>query len=330
MTKTVQGRFLIPATDEARVLILGVIARALAMYPAIELYAFTFLSNHYHLLAAARDGRSMSRFINYLNSNVALEMSRLTGWSGPFWAKRATTTAIVDDDALLQRLHYVMSQGVKEGLVSEVLEWTGASSSPGLLGDLTLSGVWINRDRETRANKRQRSGEPRTFREKLTITLSPLPQWRHLDAATRRGRYEEVAASIEARAAATRTKPPLGMAEVRRWTTEDRAPEIERTPQPLCHASTKASRGTFRAAFRAYVDQFRKAAKALAETVMPHLSEFPRNCFPRPMAFTRDPADPATPPPSVPGASTSQWPSGEPPRPGQRGPRIAPARCLVA
>lgn len=308
MTRTVQERFLLPPTEEGRLLILGVLARALWTYPLVQLYAFTFLSNHYHLLASALDGRSLARFIGYINSNVAREMGRLHGWKGRFWDDRASVIEVVDDDAVVGRLQYIISQGVKEGLVGHALDWTGASSTPALLGDMQLEGIWVNRDRQTRAARRAKPPAPESFEERLPVNLTPIPQWAHLAADELRARHQALVDDVEARAASTRTAPPLGMDAIVAQSPFARPVESKRSPPPPCHASTEANRSAFRAAYRAFVDAFRAAATAIRETAHELFPAFPPHGFPRPLAFVPDP----TPPPRH-GARSCQWPSGSPP-----------------
>ena len=308
MSRTVEERFLLPPTEEGRLLILGVLARALWAYPLVQLYAFTFLSNHYHLLASALDGGTLARFIGYINSNIAREMGRLHGWKGRFWDDRASVIEVVDDDAVVDRLRYVISQGVKEGLVGHALDWTGASSTPALLGDMKLEGIWVNRDRQTRAARRVNPPAPESFEEALQVKLTPLPQWAHLAAAELRARHQALVDDVEASASSTRTAPPLGMAAILAQSAFARPAESKRSSPPPCHASTAAMRSAFRATYRAFVEAFRAAALSIRDTAHELFPGFPPHGFPRPLAFVPAPSEAPRP-----GARSCQWPSGSPP-----------------
>jgi hypothetical protein len=79
--RTLQGRLLLRPSLELSVIIGGVLGRALSLYP-VRLIVHAWASNHYHLLAWVEDARTLARFMGYLNSNLAREVSRLTGWSG--------------------------------------------------------------------------------------------------------------------------------------------------------------------------------------------------------------------------------------------------------
>src|SRR5210317_776399 len=77
--RTIQGRFLLKPTVELESLVVGVLARAQRLYP-VELHAYVFLSNHYHLLLSVESALDLAHFMNYLNSNLAREAGRLNGW----------------------------------------------------------------------------------------------------------------------------------------------------------------------------------------------------------------------------------------------------------
>ena len=85
--RTVQGRFLLRPTSKLCSLVIGVLARARRIY-SVELHAFVFLSNHYHLLLTVENAEQLARFMNYLNSNLAREGGRLHQWREKFWGRR--------------------------------------------------------------------------------------------------------------------------------------------------------------------------------------------------------------------------------------------------
>ena len=172
-TRTIQERFLLRPGRACRALILGVIGRAMLLYPTVKLYAFTFLSNHYHLLASAADGEELAQFFGFVNGNISREMGRLHNWSGSLWARRVRPIPILDPEALVSRLRYVLLNGVKEGLVESPLEWPGATSVHGLVGDMRLEGVWIDRDAFRRARTKDPDASIDEFSEKVEVVLSP-------------------------------------------------------------------------------------------------------------------------------------------------------------
>jgi hypothetical protein len=55
--------------------------------------------------------------MQYLRANLSRKVGRLVDWSGGFWERRYSAEPVLDDEALVGRLRYVLAHGVKEGLV---------------------------------------------------------------------------------------------------------------------------------------------------------------------------------------------------------------------
>ena len=298
-TRTMQERFLLRPSPEAREIILGVLGRGLVLYPHVNLHAFIYLSNHVHMLLSSRDGEDFSGFIGYVNGRVAFEMGRMHGWRGHFWGRRGRPIAVIDDDAQIGRLRYLIAQGCKEGLVITPRDWPGASSLPGLLGDMEMQGWWFDRDQERRA--RARNDRPGRYDHAIRypVRLTPLPALAHLPPDELRVRHERLVAEVEEE---TRQRyedeggRPLGVPAVLAQDPLDRPAASKRSPAPMCHASTAPIRSAFRAAYRTFVDAYRRAAETL-RTLKPGapLPAFPAGSFPprsRSVAY----APPAWPP----------------------------------
>jgi len=294
--RTIQERFLLRPGRSSRDLILGVIGRAQCLYPKVQLYAFVYMSNHAHLLLSADDGYQLASFLGYVNGNVAREMGRLHGWAGALWGRRHRPIPVLDDEALVGRLRYLLSQGVKEGLVASPRDWPGASALPGLLGDMTLIGRWVDRTLETRARRRGVAIEPGDFEESFRVRLTPLPAWAGLDAEELVARYEGLVLDVERehRANASSVVGADVVCETHPHASPD---DPERSPAPDCHASSRPMRASFRAAFRAFVDEFRAAALALRSTIVEDVSRarelrtrFPDGCFPPNLLYMSVPA----------------------------------------
>jgi hypothetical protein len=252
--RTVQERFLLRPGDKLRETINGIIAQAQELFPAVRLFAYAYLSNHAHLLLASTCGQQMTRFLSYINGRVAREAGRMYGWIGRLWSRRVSLVEVVDDAAIIERFRYILAQGVKEGLVASPREWPGASAVPGLLGDMRIAARAVERDRETRARRR---GRPQTLAREVTVVLSSLPMWAHLDAEALVERHRAVIAEIEEEA---KGRPVLGAARVQRANPHDRPRASKHSNAPACHASSEASREAYDARYRRGVDAYRPAA----------------------------------------------------------------------
>ena len=66
--------------------------------------------------------------MQHLLTNVSKKVGALIGWRGAFWERRYSAEPVLDEDALLGRIRYILSHGVKEGFVASCQEWPGLSS----------------------------------------------------------------------------------------------------------------------------------------------------------------------------------------------------------
>lgn len=270
-----QERFLLRPGGAERELILGVVGRGLALYARVMLHAFVYLSNHMHMLLSSKDPTQLAPFIGYVNGQVGRLIGRRHGWSGTFWSSRARVVPVLDDDSAEGRLRYILSHGVKEGLVACPEDWPGASSTPALLGE-RLRGRWMTRAR-LRNDDDTSCAPPRDGQYDVPIT--PLPAWARLPAAERVERARALCASITAEYRARRDKPVLGVDKVLAMDPLERPDDPARRPAPLCHASTRVLHAAFRCARTAFIDAYRAAAHALEEDCVPYRGGFPPGSF---------------------------------------------------
>lgn len=287
--RTIQERFLLRPSAACREAVLGVLGRAQVLYPTVRLYAFVYLSNHAHLLVSADDGDRLASFLGFVNGNVARAVGRLHDWSGPVWGRRHRPIPILDDDAVVVRLRYLVAQGVKEGLVKSPLRWPGASSTPGLVGDMKLEGTWFDRDQITRARRRGLDDTP--FARRYPITLTPIPAWAHLPAAELKAKHVALVREIEAEA----HDSVVGEVALGTQSPHERPRDLNRSPAPLCHATSVTVRRRFLSALRAFVSRFRAAAASLRSAHERIAHSFPPGSFPPRVGHVRVPSSQAPP-----------------------------------
>ena len=83
-----------PDDNEFVSLMWGVIGRALAKHPTVELYGVHILSNHYGILAGFEDQATLEQFKRHLNSCLARETNHCRDRSGP---NRSLCPVVVSD-----------------------------------------------------------------------------------------------------------------------------------------------------------------------------------------------------------------------------------------
>jgi REP element-mobilizing transposase RayT len=265
-SRTIQGRLLLQPTHRVAELCRGVLARAVRRFP-VELHAFIFLGNHYHLLLTAPDARHLAAFMNFLNSNLAREVGRAVRWREKFWGRRYQAIPVSDEEpAQVERLVYLLRHGCKEGLVRRPCDWPGASSIRSLLTGLPTSGPWIDRTSEYRANLRGRRHDPRAFVCEESFELAPLPCWKGISAEEYRSRMKALVREVERQTAkelSEAEREPLGAERAARQNPHDAPARSKKGPAPGIHAATREVRLAFRETYRQFVNAYRRASEML-------------------------------------------------------------------
>ena len=275
-----QERFLLrPSAEHAQDQIVE-LGRALFLYSSVRIYAFKFLSNHFHIILAAPDVQTLALFMNHIASNIAREAGRLHHWHDKFWSRRYVPLSIEDDAELAKRAKYVLAQGCKEGLVARPLDWPGASSDRALLFGEKIEGSWYDRSAFYEAERRGKNVRLRDFAVRYEVPLTVLPILEGKSEERRRAFYRELVDEIEQethQACLDEGKTVLGVEGVLCQDPFDRPRESKRGPAPLCHASTREGRQRYRKAYRHFVSLYRQAVERLRRG--DESAKFPEGCF---------------------------------------------------
>lgn len=264
--RTFQGRYLLLPTPRLRSIVLGVLGRVQRQL-GMTIHAFTFASNHFHLILSPDDALHLADFMGRFQAKLAKEVNRLTGWSGPVWIGRYRHITIEDsEEAQLDRLRYVLAHGVKEGLVSRCCDWPGAQCGQALIRGEPLRGRWYDRTAQYRASRWGREVDEEDFAVEEIVEVTPLPCWAHLGEAEHREQVQIMVSAIEATEAARHradgTRPAGGRAILEHHPHE-RPRKLDRKPQPWFHAKTRHGRNRLREAYRVFAEAFRDAAELL-------------------------------------------------------------------
>lgn len=233
---------------------------------------FTVMSNHIHFLLEPETTRQLSEFMHYVKSNIARKVGRQIGWKGRFWSKRFSAIIVSDEEeAQAARFKYVLSQGVKEGLVRRPAEWPGVQAAWALERgyDEVGGGVWHDRTAQYRASQRVggKDLKPSDFTQRhLRVRLSPLPAWRHLSPEARRraisGLIEEI---VREGRIARDGRPVLGVKALLRQDPLEAPETVEKRCAPQCHAASREVRLALLGELKEFAVAFRAAAKALLQ-----------------------------------------------------------------
>ncbi|MEM9291081.1 MAG: hypothetical protein AAGD01_05325 [Acidobacteriota bacterium] len=261
--RTFQGRLLLTPTASLRRITVGVLYKAQIHYPSIKIYNVVFLSNHYHLLLWAPDARTLADFMAFTNGNLARKLGALVHWEGSLWARRYDLVLVANDDlSQMRRFAYLLSHGVKEGLVRDPRHWPGLHAARALTSNGELEGLWFDGTRACRDRAQRRKKSDDEYTETVTLQLEKLPCWKHLDWKQIAEQVENLLTEIIADGRAS-FPTVMGAKRIRRQSPQSRVPMPRRGPRPLIHASSKAVRRQMLAAYQQYVISFRKAVQEL-------------------------------------------------------------------
>ena len=257
-TRCIHGRFLLRPSAKTNALVIGVMAKAVQRFE-VKLFGLCFMSNHYHLLLSSKDAASLAQFMQYLNSNIARELGRLHNWREKFWSRRYRATAVLDDAAAVERMKYILSNSVKEGLVKHPRYYPGVHCYRHLAEGRPLHGIWVNRSSmHTEPNLTETDAS-----ERLTLKLARLPQFENMPNTV----YRDLIRSLTNDVLSEIERPVkvLGQKRILNQDPLTMPTSPSKTPAPLCHTACARLRNQFRQRFRDFVQAYKEAYKELAD-----------------------------------------------------------------
>jgi REP element-mobilizing transposase RayT len=258
--RCLHGRLFLRPSERTNEILGGVLARA-ARLAGIEVFAFVFASNHVHLLVRGPPSQ-ISPFMQYLLTNISKKVGSIVGWRGAFWERRYSAEPVLDEEALFGRIRYILSHGVKEGLVATCEEWPGLSSLSMMLDGEPRRFRWFqwsDRWRERKLGKPCARFDERCSRVEQLV-LAPIPHPAFQEPRSRRQILESLVQGIQeyGRALHQRFR---GRAWVLAQRPQHRPERPARTPRPLCHTSSRRLLDEFREKARGFTTAFLNASQ---------------------------------------------------------------------
>jgi hypothetical protein len=199
--------------------------------------------------------------MQYLLSNTSKKIGALMNWRGSFWERRYSAEPVLDEGGLLDRLRYILSHGVKEGLVRRCEEWPGLSCLPDLEGKAPRQFSWFDwSDRwKARSGRAVPDRFDARFARKETLELCPLPLLRFSRRSAWRRFLKRVLEAIQRQGRRDHPRV-LGPAGVLAQDPQFRPDRPKRTRRPWCHAASASLRARFKNESLAFRADFSKAS----------------------------------------------------------------------
>lgn len=117
-----------PTTLLTRRILEGIFCKAFALY-GCEVVAFTFMSNHAHLIVTVTNPEVLDDFIGYVKRESAHAVNRLLGRrKRTVWAAGYDSPIVLDFDTLIEKLAYVYSNPAEANIADSIDDYAGFSS----------------------------------------------------------------------------------------------------------------------------------------------------------------------------------------------------------
>ena len=298
ISRVFQGRHILRPTRKLTRLIAGVLVKAALVHPDVLIFAYAFMSNHIHLLLQG-SSKSVASFVGYLKREITLRWghSKEVGWYGPMWSEYIST-ALPTENSQIQCLKYILSQGVKEGLVAAPQLWPGVHASKQLLAGTPLRGDWFNstkwtiaRDAERR-KKRPKAVKKNDYYESYELTLTPIAPWKDLSPDKYCEKISKLVDEIvEEGKVARRGRKPLGVKAILQIPLNYKSelpvqPWFENRRRMICWSDPKADETkSYLKRYWRFQREFRAASDAFLAGDL--TVEFPPGAF-RPVTYCAD------------------------------------------
>ena len=236
----------------------------------------------------------LAGFLCLAKSQIAKEVQRLSGWKGGIFERSDVTVIADDEESQIERLKYVLAQGVKEGLVPHPSKWPGMQCATALTtGSMRLEGVWIDRThlyervrKETRQSKAVVRLELdratyKSYEKKMMLPLAPIPCWAHLEVPEIAKRCRELVREILLEHAdVIQTVQPGYRARIMDKRQFHHRPESrKRGVQPLVHAHDPEVWKRYADRANRFFRQFKSASERLRQGILEAVYEFPEQAL---------------------------------------------------
>jgi len=270
--RTFEAMFFLQPCAAVNEIIGGVLARYQEIYK-IEIYAYVFLSNHFHLLIRAPHSNTHA-FMCRVNQEISRRLRNYYNISGRFWHRRYDDHPCPTIQDALDALVYIMANPTNHGLVSDPSKWPGLHC---------IDHMKDYRDREfffTHYSHLEESGE--FYVSKHCLKLSPLPE------ATTVLADQSIAVLLRNRIMEIKTeragKRFLEPEAIKRQQPTNRPKESKQSPKPICYSKCLETIITFTKEFKSWLAQYRKASFAFR--TLQAKCDFPRFSISPPRFFS--------------------------------------------
>jgi hypothetical protein len=235
-----------------------------------------------HLILASRSSKARALFKCHLKTNLSKRLGKIFRWHDHLFGKRTTDIPVLDEEALMRRIHYCSRHGYKERLIAEDESWPGVPWVDAVLHGVPLKGVWHNHTALSRAERKwQLRGQAKglckptaeQFAEVIEVPLEPLPCMAGLSAQQRQDKWREI--FLDAKSSYPQPEGPvLGAEKLLEQDPHTRPNNSKKSPAPRWHGSSAETIRAWRKTYAEFVAGYRNAWQKLRRELSRPASKF--------------------------------------------------------
>jgi REP element-mobilizing transposase RayT len=263
--RTHQARYLFKPGEETNRILKGALCRAAAICN-IDVFAFVYMSNHFHLVVRAPE-INLSKFMGEHNGEIALRINFHRGdRSGSVFDGNYSDPQILDEPTFRDKIGYTLCNPVEARAVSHPEKWPGLCSLDAHRNGGTVTGEFLNYTQFGRLRRRGHRAPRRKAMETYEIELAKLP-WLEDEP------YSETAEEILSITRAKRRevlqksnkKGFAGRKAIRAIDWKESPDEPKESTEPLCLTSCSETREIYRRKRRLITVAYRQASRRVRQ-----------------------------------------------------------------
>lgn len=256
--------FLLLPTKQINALILFWLAKAKTKYGSeIELFAFIFMSNHFHLLLRDTKGQ-LPQFMGYFQGNLAKSINILLGRKGKFWFREYDDVIVDGENEFWNRYAYTVLNPVKSGLVASAAQWQGVNSLQFQLENKAVEITGINRSEFNEAKRFGRKADPKDFQETYRFKISKSPMLQHRPRSRQIDFIKDLVKNVTNTYKKNRLyKPALGMKKILSQKPTDRPKRSTNKPRFKFFCMNRERLNELKETYKQFVGRYRECMNLL-------------------------------------------------------------------
>ncbi|GEM_PF-1519785 len=259
----------------------GILARYQEM-SGVEIFAYCFLGNHYHLLIRAPKG-NLDEFCENVNREVARRVNKVHGRKGQFWGRRYDAQLVIEEADQLEALTYIITNPVHHGLVRSSLSWPGLGCYKHIVSEIPSEFtfkkfVYVKKSGRKKSNSNVIFIEPQVMTHKLI--LSPIPALSDCSKGERVGRIRDMVHARSAKIIVERETSGRGFLEAKAILQQPAGKiprKVSNSPRPACYTKNIAAHREFVLWYRGFRSAYNHASEIYRKGQF--LVDFPINCY---------------------------------------------------